>query len=114
MLLLFSKKRDLVVTSNENHQIIHLFKIIKIFHQFKKFEYHRIGNFSNNIDLRKHDFLSAEKSYHSRFVLLNQLYMTSLFIERDFMSSKEKDLPSVNSLYIRAKDWLKDTFTPHS
>ena len=49
------------IKSNENHQIIHLFKIIKILHKFKIFQYHRIGKFINIIDLRKLDFLSAEK-----------------------------------------------------
>ena len=45
-------KWDLVVTSNENHQIIHLFNIVEIFHLFKKLEYHQFQNFSNNIDFR--------------------------------------------------------------
>ena len=41
--------------------MIHLFKIIEIFNKFKIFKYHRIGKFSNIINLRKHDFLSEEK-----------------------------------------------------
>ena len=37
--------------------------------KFKIFKYHRIGKFSNNIDLRKLDFLSEEKiSERSCFV----------------------------------------------
>ena len=60
---------DLMVTSNENHQIIHLFNIIKILNKFKIFKYHRIGKFINIINLRKLDFLSEEKiSERSRFV----------------------------------------------
>ena len=68
LLVLFVNKRksgkidtqtgDLVVTSIENHQKIHLFQIIKILNKFKIFKYHRIIKFSNNIDLRKLDFLS--------------------------------------------------------
>ena len=59
----------LMVTSNQNHQIMHLFNIIEIFNKFKIFEYHRIQNFSNNVDLRKQDFLSQEKiSHRSHFV----------------------------------------------
>ena len=53
--------RDFVVTWNENHLIIHLFKIIEILNKFKIFKYHRIVKFSNIIDLRKLDFLSEEK-----------------------------------------------------
>ena len=34
---------DLEVTSNENHRIIHLFKIMEILNKFKIFKYHRIG-----------------------------------------------------------------------
>ena len=61
---------DLVVTLNENHQIIHLLKIIEILNKFKIFKYHRIGNFSNIIDLRKLDFLSKEKiSERFRFAI---------------------------------------------
>ena len=52
-------KRDLVVTSIENQQIIHLFNIIKILNNFKIFKNHRIGKFINNMDFRKLDFLSA-------------------------------------------------------
>ena len=60
---------DLEVTSIENHQKIHLFKIIKIWNKLKIFKYHRIGNFFNIIDLRKLDFLSEDKiSERSRFV----------------------------------------------
>ena len=59
----------LVVTSNENHLIIHLFMIIETLHKFKIFKYHRIGKFSNFINLRKLAFLSEEKiSECSRFV----------------------------------------------
>ena len=48
---------------------MHLFNIIEIFNKFKIFEYHRIQNFSNNVDLRKQDFLSQEKiSHRSHFV----------------------------------------------
>ena len=50
-----------VVILTQNHQIIHLFNIIEIINKFKIFKYHRIGKFSINIDLRKQDFLSAEK-----------------------------------------------------
>ena len=58
-----------VVTSSQNHRIIHLFNIIEILNKFKIFNNQRIGKFSNNIDLRKFDFLSAEKiSERSRFV----------------------------------------------
>ena len=53
--------RDLVVTTIENHLIIHLFNIIEILNKFKIFKYHQIGKFINNIDLRKLDFLSEEK-----------------------------------------------------
>ena len=60
---------DLVVTLIENHRKIHLFKIIQILNKFKIFKYHQIGKISNNIDLRKLDFLSEEKiSERSRFV----------------------------------------------
>ena len=48
--------RDLVVTLNENHQIIHRFKIIEILNKFKIFKYHRIRKFSNL------DFLSEKKT----------------------------------------------------
>ena len=45
------------------------FYIIKILNKFKIFKYHRMGKFSNNIDLKKLDFLSEEKiSERSRFV----------------------------------------------
>ena len=54
--------RDLVVTSNENHQIIHLFEIIKILNKFKILKYHRIEKFSNIIDLKKLDLFS-QKGY---------------------------------------------------
>ena len=61
--------RAFVVTSTQNHQIKHLLNIIKILNKFKIFKYHPIGKFSNHIDLRKLDFLSAEKiSECSRFV----------------------------------------------
>ena len=56
-------------TSNEERRIILLLNIIEIFIKFKIFEYQRIQKFSNNIDLRKQVFLSAEKvSEPSRFV----------------------------------------------
>ena len=55
--------RALVVTSIENHQKIHLFKIIKILIKFKIFKYHRIGKFIIIIGFRKLDFLSEEKYY---------------------------------------------------
>ena len=59
----------MIVTSNENHQIIHLFNIIEIFMKFKIFEYYQFQNFSNIINLRKQVFLSAEKiSERSHFV----------------------------------------------
>ena len=48
---------------------MHLFNIIEILNRFKIFQDHRIRKFSNNIDLRKLDFLSAEKSKRSCFVL---------------------------------------------
>ena len=57
-----------IVTSTQNHQIILLFNIIKIFNKFKIFEYHQIQKY-NNINLRKQDFLSEEKSHRSRFVI---------------------------------------------
>ena len=44
----------LVVTSNQNHQIIHLFTIIEILN--KIFEYHRIQKFSKNADLKNRTF----------------------------------------------------------
>ena len=41
----------------------------KYSNKYEIFEYHQIQKFSNNIDLRKVDFLSAEKiSERSRFV----------------------------------------------
>ena len=45
-----------VVTSTQNHWIIHLFNIIEILNKFKIFQDHQIRKFSNNIDLRKLDF----------------------------------------------------------
>ena len=61
-------EENIVVTSTQNHRIIHLFSIIKILNKFKIFQ-DRIRKFSNNIDLRKLDFLSQEKiSECSRFV----------------------------------------------
>ena len=48
---------------------ITFFNIIEIFNKLKIFENHRIQNFSDNIDLRKQVFLSAEKiSERSGFV----------------------------------------------
>ena len=42
---------------------------MKYLNKYEIFKYHRIQKFSNNIDLRKVDFLSAEKiSEGSRFV----------------------------------------------
>ena len=53
----------------ENHQIIHLTYIIEIFNTLEILEYIQIQNFSNNINLRKQDFLSQEKiSHRSCFV----------------------------------------------
>ena len=52
------KYKTVVVTSIENHQIIHLFNIVEIFHYIKKFEYNRIGNFSNNFLLKNLFFIS--------------------------------------------------------
>ena len=49
--------RAFVVTSTQNHQIIHLFNIVKILNKYKIFQDHRIRKFSNNINLRKLDFL---------------------------------------------------------
>ena len=37
--------RDYIVTSNENHQIIHLFNIIEIFNKLKIFEDHHIHSY---------------------------------------------------------------------
>ena len=55
-----------------------LLNTIKIFNKFKIFQYHQIGNFSYNIDLRKQVFLSAEKiTEPSRFV--NKYVMQSWF-----------------------------------
>ena len=69
----------MIVTLNQNHRIIYLFKIIEILNQFKIFEDHRIGKFSIIIDLKKLDFLSEEEiSEHSRFV--NKYVMQSLII----------------------------------
>ena len=45
------------------------FNIIEILNKFKIFKYHQIGKYSNNIDLRKLDFLTEEKiSERSCFV----------------------------------------------
>ena len=41
------KKWAFVVTSTQNHPIIHLFNIIKILNKFKIFKYHRIRKFCN-------------------------------------------------------------------
>ena len=46
----------LVVTSTQNHWIIHLFDIIETLNKFTIFQDHWIRKFSNNIDLRKVDF----------------------------------------------------------
>ena len=63
------KQGAFVVTSTQNHRIIHLFNIMEILNKYKIFQDHRIRKFCNNIDLRKLDFLSAEKiSERSRFV----------------------------------------------
>ena len=53
-----SSWRAFVVTSDRNHRKIHLFNIIQILNKFKIFKHHGIGNFSNNIKLRKQNFLS--------------------------------------------------------
>ena len=67
--LFWHYQRAFVVTLTQNHRIIHLFNIIEILNKFKIFQDHRIRKFSINIDLRKVDFLSAEKiSERSRFV----------------------------------------------
>ena len=50
-----------VVTSTQNHWIIHLFNITKILNKFKIFNNHSIGKFSNNIDLRKLDSIYSTK-----------------------------------------------------
>ena len=55
------KVRGFVVASTQNHGIKHLFKIIKILNILNIFQDHRIRKFGNNIDLRKVDFLGAEK-----------------------------------------------------
>ena len=73
MLFLISPSRAIVrafvVTLTQNHRIIHLFNIIEILNKFKIFQDHRIRKFSDNIDLRKLDFLSPEKiSERSSFV----------------------------------------------
>ena len=57
---------ELVVTSTQNHWIILLFNIVKIFNKFKKFENLKIWKFvnqkfTNNLNLRKQEFLSVEK-----------------------------------------------------
>ena len=63
------KLRAFVVTLTQIHQIIHLFNIIENLNKYKIFQDHRIIKFSNNINLRKLDFLSPEKiSERSRFV----------------------------------------------
>ena len=63
------KKFPFCSNIDSNHWIIHLFNIIEILNKFKIFQYHQIRKFSNIIDLRKVDFLSAEKiSDCSRFV----------------------------------------------
>ena len=68
-----------VVTSNQNHWIIHLFNIIQILNKYKIFQDHRIRKFSDNIDLRKLDFLSPEKiSERTRFVNKDIMHFTYL------------------------------------
>ena len=48
---------------------MHLFNIIEILNKFKIFKYHQIKKFINIVDLRKLDFLNAEKiSKRSGFV----------------------------------------------
>ena len=55
--------------------IIHLSKIIEILNKFKIFKFHRIGKSINIIDLKKQDFLSAEKiSERSCFVNIKFKY----------------------------------------
>ena len=51
------EKRAFVVTSTQNHRINILFNIIEILNKFKNFKNHWIWKFSNNIDLRKLDFI---------------------------------------------------------
>ena len=47
------KVRDLVVTSNENHWIIHLIKIVEILNKFKIFKYHwKIYKYFVSIEFR--------------------------------------------------------------
>ena len=60
--------------------------MIEILNKLKIFEYNRIQNFSNNIDLRKQVFLSSEK-ISKRSCFVNKDVMQSFFcssILRDF------------------------------
>ena len=86
--MLFSFFRAFVVTSTQNHWIIHLFNIIEILNKYKIFQDHRIRKFSNNIDSRKQDFLSPEKSERSRFVN-KDIMQSSLFT---FVKMRERSL----------------------
>ena len=70
--------RAFVVTSTQNHRKIHLFNIIKISNKFKICQDHRIRKYSNNIDLRIVDFLSAEKS--KRYIRQNAGAVTYFFL----------------------------------
>ena len=54
-----SEIQAFVVTLNENHWIILLFNIVKIFHKFKTFKLNWIQKFTCNIDLRKQDFFDV-------------------------------------------------------
>ena len=74
-----------------------LFNIIEILKKHETFKYHRIGKFSNNIDLKKVDFLSAEK-------LLNQLCVMYLFTKREC---------SLIFLALKKSSFLKSTLLPN-
>ena len=47
------------VTLNQNHRIIFNLTSSKNLNKYEIFKYNQIQKFSNNIDLRKVDFLSA-------------------------------------------------------
>ena len=53
--------------------------MIEILNKLKIFEYNRIQNFSNNIDLRKQVFLSSEK-ISERSCFVNKDVMQSFFL----------------------------------
>ena len=73
-----------------------MFNIIKIFKNFKIYDYHRIWNFTSNIDLRKQNFLSKEKiSDHSRFLMnvKNEDIFVFKFEQSSYLISLKKLTP---------------------